>query len=101
MKKTKLLKTMAVFAMSAALLLSATMVFAEAKKTSNDVAVTAEADENGFVITDWGYITKYEGTAAEVTIPSSVNGIEVSGIGTEAFKDCTNLTKVTIPNGVT
>jgi hypothetical protein len=36
-----------------------------------------------------------------VTIPSSTNGLTVTGISTNAFYDCTNLTSVTIGTNVT
>ncbi|MBE6131090.1 MAG: leucine-rich repeat domain-containing protein [Erysipelotrichaceae bacterium] len=36
-----------------------------------------------------------------ITIPSHINGIEVKGIGSEAFKNCANLEEVIIPNTVT
>ena len=119
MKKTKLLKTMVTLAMSAAMLLSATLAFAETKQTTeNGVAVTAEADENGFVIEN-GVLTEYTGTAAEVVIPDGVTSIGdyaflrnmslkevtipagVTNIGERAFSECRSLEKVTIPASVT
>lgn len=39
-------------------------------------------------------------TLGEVTIPSEVNGFTVVEIRSEAFKNCTNLTAVNIPNSV-
>lgn len=39
-------------------------------------------------------------TAGELTIPSSVNGLTVTGIEGYAFVGCSNLTKVVIPNSV-
>lgn len=36
-----------------------------------------------------------------VRIPETINGFKVIEIGEEAFKDSSNLTKVTIPNNVT
>ncbi len=43
------------------------------------------------------------GTATDVDliIPSSYNGFPVTGIDSWAFRDCTSLTSVTIPNSVT
>ena len=46
-------------------------------------------------------ITKYKGTDAEITIPSSINGKKVTKIGNSAFFDCHDLTNAIIPNGVT
>ncbi len=46
-------------------------------------------------------ITDYSGTATELTIPSTVDRHPVKSIGRGVFKNCTHLTSVTIPNGVT
>ena len=40
-------------------------------------------------------------TAGDLTIPSSLNGHPVTGIGEHAFYKCKKLTSVTIPNSVT
>ena len=39
--------------------------------------------------------------SGNVTIPSTLGGCNVKKIGPDAFFDCTNLTSVIIPNGVT
>ena len=46
-------------------------------------------------------ITGYTGSAAEIAIPHTIGSNPVTAIGTRAFKDCTNLTSITIPNSVT
>ena len=46
-------------------------------------------------------ITKYKGSDSTVTVPSTINGMSVTGIGDYAFRGCSSLTSVTIPNGVT
>ncbi len=46
-------------------------------------------------------ITKYNGTATELTIPSQLDGYTVTKIGDSVFSSCTSLTSVTIPNSVT
>jgi hypothetical protein len=46
-------------------------------------------------------ITRYTGPGGDVTIPGTINGLPVRGIGDGAFFNCTNLTNVTIPNSVT
>jgi hypothetical protein len=46
-------------------------------------------------------ITKYIGFGGNVTITNTINDLPVTSIGSSAFKDCTSLTGVTIPNGVT
>ena len=43
-------------------------------------------------------ITGYTGAGGAVTIPSSIEGLPVTSIGTIAFKYNTSLTSVTIPN---
>lgn len=45
-------------------------------------------------------ITKYIGTDKKVTIPHKIKGISVIRIGDYAFKNCTSLADITIPNSV-
>ena len=60
------------------------------KKATCEVTVLQE-----FVIEN-GILSKYNGLKSTVTIPANV-----TQIGNEAFKGCTNLTTVNIPKGVT
>ncbi len=46
-------------------------------------------------------ITKYTGTATDVTIPDTINGIAVTEIGEGAFKANETITNVVIPDSVT
>ena len=53
-----------------------------------------------------GEIVGYSGTDTTVTIPSSIDGVQVRSIGQFAFgkvasKNCSSLTSITIPKGVT
>ncbi|MDB4797656.1 leucine-rich repeat domain-containing protein, partial [bacterium] len=42
-----------------------------------------------------------EATTGELVIPDTIEGKPVTGIGESAFRDCTSLTSITIPDGVT
>jgi hypothetical protein len=46
-------------------------------------------------------ITAYVGAGGAVVIPSTINGLPVAGIGSNAFFNSTGLTGITIPNTVT
>jgi hypothetical protein len=46
-------------------------------------------------------ITGYTGSGGAVTIPSTIQGLPVTGIGPNAFDSCGTLTSVTIPDSVT
>ena len=66
----------------------------------------ASVDSGGVT---WNYVA-YQGTAiltganpaeGKLTIPSTLDGYPVTTIADSAFRECTNLTSVVIPNGVT
>lgn len=46
-------------------------------------------------------ITSYTGSAAELTLPDTLGGYPVTAIHYCAFRNCTSLTRITIPDGVT
>ena len=50
---------------------------------------------------DKATITAYDGPGGDVVIPSTLGGYPVVAIGEEAFRDKTNVTGVTVPEGVT
>lgn len=47
-----------------------------------------------------GKITKYNGTASEVTIPETIDGQAITGIEKDAFYGNTTITKVVIPGSI-
>lgn len=63
------------------------------------VTVAAATNTFDFNLTT-GTITKYNGTDTVVVIPSKINGVTVTTIGTDAFWGL-NITSVTIPASVT
>ena len=48
-----------------------------------------------------GVISGYTGTATNLVIPASINGVPVTGIANNAFKNKTGIVSVTIPSSVT
>ena len=69
----------------------------------------AAAEEAPLVSGDFSYrllsdgtaeITRYTGEAAELTVPDTLDGIPVTGIGENAFAGCAALTSVTLPSGI-
>lgn len=46
-------------------------------------------------------LTPYGKKLTIIEIPSSIDGEKITEIGATAFEDCSNLTKITIPDGVT
>lgn len=70
-------------------------IFVESEETFGDYKCEYDAALNGYKI------TQYIGSASTITIPESINGKPVINIGNRAFFDCTSMTSVIIPNGVT
>lgn len=46
-------------------------------------------------------ITKYNGTATELVIPSEIDSMSVTSIGDSAFEENGTITNITIPDSVT
>ena len=68
-------------------------ITADAAYTSGDYEYRIEYDE--------ATINRYKGSGGNVTIPSKLGGSPVTSIQNDAFRDCSSLTNVTIPNSVT
>lgn len=45
-------------------------------------------------------VTKYSGSASDVTVPENIKGMPVVAIGDSAFSRCTNMRSLTIPDSV-
>lgn len=58
---------------------------------------TLNADKNSYSVTGIGTLTG----ETDIIIASNHLGRAVTGIGDDAFRDCSNLTKITIPDSVT
>jgi hypothetical protein len=65
-------------------------------KPATDVSAF-EYTSDGTAVT----ITKYIGEYTEVVIPSTIDGLPVTKIGSSAFVNCSSLTSVVIPDSVT
>ena len=70
--------------------------------TTNGVEWTYEVADGAIVLGGKAMKTAVpENTSGALTIPATINGLPVRGIGADAFCSCSNLTSVTIPFGVT
>ena len=66
--------------------------------------VVADPQDSDYEYTVTGgktQITNYTGSGGVVTIPSTLGGFPVTSIGNSAFRRCTDLTSISIPEGVT
>lgn len=73
---------------------------------ADKLAISASAEtyeDYEYEIMDDGnvMITAYNGDSENITIPSTIDGKEVTCIGDSAFYDCFNITSITIPDSVT
>lgn len=75
------------------------------QNTANTIVASATSqtptDESYFTINNDGTLMKYTGTATNVVIPSTINGINVTSIGYPAFRNNSSIKSIVIPKGVT
>ena len=67
----------------------------EGEKAYKDGMELTVNEYGGYTVTD------YDGKAASIAIPETYNGKTITKIGAWAFKDCTGITSVFVPSGVT
>lgn len=67
----------------------------------NSFALTSGDFEYSVLSDGTAEITKYTGTAEELTIPSDLDGYIVTRIADDTFSECGMVTGITIPNSIT
>lgn len=95
MKTKKLGKLFAVLLALAITLGTVPFAATPASAATTSDGITYEIADNEVTITD------YTGSATELEIPSTIEGYPVTEISHDAFRSCTTLTSITIPEGVT
>ncbi len=75
-----------------------------AEQYAKDNNIPYEVIVDGFSVTELSdstvEIKKYNGKAADVTVPNSLGGKTVTSIGDYAFYSCKSVTSITVPNSV-
>ncbi len=77
-------------------------IYSKTKITFDVVAVRGN-EEYDYVITkdNTVSIAKYKGTATDVDLPATIEGLSVTAVGNNAFFGCYAMTSMTIPDSVT
>ncbi len=100
----KILKKLAVLTMAVCMMTGVSVITASAADISAAAYVSAavSGDFSTSVNRD-GTITivKYNGSDTNIKIPSAINGVNVTVIGSQAFSGRRNITDITIPSSVT
>lgn len=68
-------------------------------KSATFTKIDLNADD--FIVDENGVLVGYSGTAAELVIPTYINGKQIYSIGDNAFKDNTNITSVALDKNIT
>ncbi len=71
-------------------------IVSEIPRVTDVLTFEPDSDGTGYMVVDC--ISEYSG---ELTIPETFNGLPVTAVGTDAFRDCVEITSVVIPKSVT
>ncbi len=75
------------------------MAFADGGDLTEDSVSFVDGDFEFETSYGYAYITKYNGTATDLTLPDTAAGYPVDGIRYVAFKDTTTIKTLVIPEG--
>ncbi len=73
-------------------------------EASSEASSSEDTQPRGVVyeiVDDTAQVVEYDGTETSVTIEATYEGVAVTKIGDNAFKGCTSLTEIVIPESVT
>ncbi len=65
------------------------------------IGIPVSATGSEWTIDTKGYVTGYSGTESVLTVPDTILGITVTGIGASAFEKNTRITEITLPETCT
>ncbi|MBR3402744.1 MAG: leucine-rich repeat protein [Parasporobacterium sp.] len=80
------------------------ITLAEEQYTVESVYVRSVEDDTAYdydLYTDHVVLTRYHGAESELTVPTEIDGLPVTEIGDDTYYNKQELTKVTIPEGIT
>ena len=65
------------------------------------IGIPVSATGGEWTIDSKGYVTAYSGTESVITVPDTISGITVTGVGESAFEKNTRITEITLPETCT